>query len=514
MSYGVRVNEVSASALGAMIRDARKTRKMTQQQLADLLGTSQSAITRIENGNQNLSLDMINRIAKALERPLLSPGKRVTENLRIVGGHELHGSIETRTSKNASVAVLCASLLNRGRTVIEGIALIEEVNRIIEVLESIGVVATWSEDHGRLELVRPERLRLDTMNTDAARRTRSFLLCLPALMHESDHVKLPYAGGCDLGARTIEPHLLALKHYGLRVAAHEGFYECTVGEPDQGEIAFTMVERGDSATENAILAAALHDGWTTIRNASPNYMVQDLCFFLQELGVELEGIGTTTLRVRGQESYDKDLVYFPSEDPIEAMSLVTAAISTKSELTIERAPIEFIEVELATLDAMGLAFDRSVEYRSHNGKTRLVDLTIKPSELTAPLDKIHPMPFPGLNIDNLPLFSVIAACATGRTLIHDWVFENRAIHMMEMNKLGAHVQLLDQHRLIIDGPTRWRGAELVSPPALRPAVCLVWAALAAEGETILRDVYVINRGYEDLSGRLTKLGAEISTFSE
>ena len=124
------------------------------------------------------------------------------------------------------------------------------------------------------------------------------------------------------------------------------------------------------------------------------------------------------------------------------------------------------------------------------------------------------MPFPGLNIDNLPFFAVIAATAEGSTLIHDWVYENRAIHLVELNKLGAQVQLLDPHRVIVTGPTRWRGQEVMSPPALRPAMCLLLAALAARGESVIRDIYVINRGYEDLPQRLAALGAQIETFRE
>ncbi len=196
------------------------------------------------------------------------------------------------------------------------------------------------------------------------------------------------------------------------------------------------------------------------------------------------------------------------------MSLITAAIVTGSELTVERAPIEFLDIELAILAEMGLDYSLSPEYRSCNGQTRLVDVTVRPSVLKAATDKIHPMPFPGLNIDNLPFFAVIAAVAEGRTLIHDWVYENRAIHLVELNKLGADVQLLDPHRVVVNGPTRWRGQELVCPPALRPAVCLLLAALAARGTSVLRDVYVINRGYEDLPNRLNALGARIDVFRD
>ena len=275
-----------------------------------------------------------------------------------------------------------------------------------------------------------------------------------------------------------------------------------------------LTERGDTVTENALLAAAGHPGTTIIRNASPNYMVQDLCFFLTELGVQIKGIGTTTLEVTGVAEIDRDVTYAPSEDPIEAMSLITAAIVTGSTITVRRVPIEFMEIELSLLEEMGFRYERTEEYLALNGHTRLVDITTHPSTLRAPLDKIHPMPFPGLNIDNLPFFAVIAAQATGTTLLHDWVYENRAIYLTELTKLGGQVTLLDPHRVLIEGPTRWRAAEIVCPPALRPAVVILIAMLAARGTSVLRSVYVINRGYEDLAERLNALGAQIETFRD
>lgn len=501
----------TAASIGRLVRDARKQRGLTQTELASQLNTSQSAIHRIESGNQNLSLEMINRIARALESPLIVPGGRTAMNLSITGETSLSGSIATRSSKNAAVALLCASLLNRGRTRLRGIAHIEEVNRLIEVLQSIGVQVTWSADDTDLTIVRPEVLDLENMDVAAARRTRSIIMFLGPLMHLADSFRLPYAGGCQLGARTVEPHMQALHAFGLDVTATEGYYKATARH-SRPQRTIVLTERGDTVTENALMAAAMTPGETVLRNASPNYMVQDLCVFLMMLGVEIEGVGTTTLRIKGQPELNKDVTYTISEDPIEAMSLITAAVVTHSELTIERSPIEFLEIELALLHEMGLQFSIGDEYRSGNGFTRLVDITVKPSELHAHEDKIHPMPFPGLNIDNLPFFAVIAACAQGQTLIHDWVYENRAIHLVELSKLGANVQLLDPHRLNVVGPTAWRAREMVSPPALRPAVCIMLAMLAARGESVLRDVYVINRGYEDLPARLNKLGAEITPF--
>jgi UDP-N-acetylglucosamine 1-carboxyvinyltransferase len=298
------------------------------------------------------------------------------------------------------------------------------------------------------------------------------------------------------------------------VKATEGSYHARVENQISPGRPIVLTERGDTVTENALMAAALHPGTTVIRNASSNYMVQDLCFYLQRLGVSVEGVGTTTLTVTGLERIDVDVDYAPAEDPIEAMSLLAAAIVTDSSITIERVPIEFLEIELALLEEMGFQYSRSEEYVALNGHTRLVDISTHPSVLHAPLDKVHPMPFPGLNIDNLPFFAVIAAVAHGQTLIHDWVYENRAIYLTDLNKLGGQVKLLDPHRVMVEGPSSFTGTEMMCPPALRPAVVLLLAMLAAKGTSVLRSTYVIHRGYEDLAERLNQLGANIEAFRD
>lgn len=501
--------------IGKLIQKNRIERGMTQAEMAKELGTSQSAINRIESGGQNLSMEMLARISDVLNSEIVTLKKPGTLNLRVHGGKQLSGSIEVKTSKNAAVALLCAALLNKGTTTLRRVARIEEVNRIIEVLNSIGVKTRWLNDDNDLEIVPPAKLRLDEMDLTAARKTRTVIMFLGPLLHLFDEFKLPYAGGCNLGKRTVEPHLDGLKHFGLEVDATSctGFYMASVNKKSPAK-PIVMTERGDTVTENILMAAAKAEGTTIIRNASPNYMVQDVCFFLQKLGVKIEGIGTTTLKVTGVKDINMNVEYFPSEDPIEAMSLLTAGIITKSEITVKRVPIEFLEIEVQMLEDMGLQYERSEEYTARNGFTRLVDITTKPSELKAPKDKIHPMPFPGLNIDCLPFFANIAAVAHGRTLIHDWVFENRAIYFTELTKLNVNVQLLDPHRVYIEGPTRWKSAEVICPPALRPAVTILLGMLAAPGTSVLRDIYSITRGYEDLANRLNSLGAEIETFRE
>ncbi|HYO31630.1 MAG TPA: UDP-N-acetylglucosamine 1-carboxyvinyltransferase [Nocardioidaceae bacterium] len=508
------MTETYLTRIGTLIRDARQGRGYTQAELADVLNTSQSAVNRIERGHQNLSLEMLAKIGEALDSGFISLGVSGPLHLRVVGGKTLSGSIDVKSSKNAGVALLCASLLNKGRTTLRRVARIEEVHRILEVLNSIGVQSTWLNDDNDLELVAPQHLDLSAIDETAARRTRSIIMFLGPLLHRIDEFELPYAGGCDLGNRTVEPHMAALRPFGLEVKATEGSYHARVDRAVVPTRPIVLTERGDTVTENAILAAAGHPGVTVIRNASPNYMVQDLCFFLAKLGVTIEGIGTTTLTVTGLADINVDVDYAPSEDPIEAMSLLAAAIVTSSSITIRRVPIEFLEIELALLEEMGFNYERTGEYLAGNGRTRLVDLTTRPSTLHAPIDKIHPMPFPGLNIDNLPFFAVIAATAHGQTLIHDWVYDNRAIYLTELTKVGAAVTLLDPHRVLVKGPTHWSAAELICPPALRPAVVLLLAMMAAKGTSILRNVYVINRGYEDLAARLNALGAQIETFRD
>lgn len=499
--------------IGALIQESRMHRGFTQAQLAEALGTSQSAINRIEKGGQNISLEMIARISDVLSHDIMTLNHTGKLNFRVHGGKKLSGDIEVKTSKNAAVALLCASLLNKGKTTLRRVARIEEVNRIIEVLLSIGVKVRWLNEEGDLEIIPPKQLDMKKMDIAAAKRTRTIIMFLGPLMNQLQDFQLPFAGGCNLGTRTVEPHMVGLRHFGLSVEATTDYYHALVTRvPVTKPIVLT--ERGDTVTENILMAAALNDGTVIIRNASANYAVQDLCVFLKKLGVQIEGIGTTTLTITGVSTINKDVEYHPSEDPIEAMSFIAAGIVTNSDITIKRAPIEFLEIELATLAEMGLKYSLGEEYLAYNGHTRLVDISIKQSTLTAAKDKLHALPFPGINMDNLPFLGLIATVASGRSLLHDWSYENRAIYFTELTKLNATVELLDPHRVYLVGPTKWKAAEVVAPPALRPSVVILLAMLAAPGQSILRDVYSINRGYEDFANRLNSLGADIETVRE
>jgi UDP-N-acetylglucosamine 1-carboxyvinyltransferase len=495
--------------IGNRIADVRETTGMTQSELAKKLKTTQSAIARIETGKQNVSADMLKRISQALGKNLitLSPG---TMNVRINGGKKLHGTIETNTSKNGAVGLLCASLLNKGTTTLHHMPRIEEVHRIIEVLESIGVKVEWKDT--TIIITPPKRYNLTKIDVVAAQKTRSIVMFIGPLMHHLKSFSLPQSGGCKLGSRTVKPHFFALEHFGVDIKTTSNAFVVKV-EPKQPE-EIILYESGDTVTENALFAAAGTPNTTAIKYASANYMVQEVSNFLTQLGVIIEGFGTTTLTVTGLAEINKDIEYTLSEDPTDSMFFLAAAIVTNSSITITRCPIEFLELELLKLEKMGFQYKKSKPYISYNGRTKLVDITTKPSKLVALHEKIHPAVYPGLNIDNLPFFAVIATQASGQTLIHDWVYEKRAIYFTELDKLGADTVLADPHRIFITGPTKLRATELICPPALRPATIILIAMLGAHGESVLRNIYSINRGYEKLVERLTGLGADISYLDE
>ena len=440
-------------------------------------------------------------------------------DLRIEGGRALAGTVRVNTAKNSAVALLSASLVNHGRTTLRRLPRIEEVKRIIEVLESIGGTVKWLNETD-VEITPPAKLNLKNLNRGAAMKTRSVVLLLGSLAHRETEFTLPHPGGCRLGARSIRPHLLALAPLGVKIVSRHDDYAVTVrpvfsrtkGESRQ----IILSEAGDTVTENALLAAARLPGQTTIKFASANYMVQELCYFLTALGLEIAGLGTSTLVVRGGGEQNREVEYSLAEDPIEAMLFLALAATTGSALTIERAPIDFLELELLKLGQMGFKYKITRRYLSQNGQTNLVDIVTRPAatayrsgRLRAAPEKIHPLPYPGLNIDNLPFFVPIATQARGTTLIHDWVYEDRAIYYLEMNKLGAELVLADPHRVLVKGPTPLSGAEVICPPALRPAAIILIGMLAAHGPSLLRNVYSINRGYEDLAARLQKIGAKI-----
>ena len=433
-------------------------------------------------------------------------------NYVISGGKKLSGDIVVNPSKNAALVILMASLLNEKKTIIKNLPKIEEVFRILEVLQSVGVNLKMRGER-TLEITPPKTIDIKNINKSAAMKTRTVILLMGTLIHKFKKFDIPMSGGCKLGRRTIMPHIYALEDFGIKI---ENFNDrVTISRSNLKPVSeLIMYESGDLATVNAIMTAALIPGKTKIKFASANYQVRDLCHFLTKLGIKIEGIGSTTIVIHGKNKISKDISHHVVEDPIEAMSFIAMAAVTKSEITIKRCPIDFLELELFKLKKMNFNFKILKRYKNKSGAFDLVDIKTYPSNIVAPVEKLYGRPFPGLNIDNLPLFVPIAMQAKGKTLIHDWVYENRAIYYTELNRLGAKITLADPHRVFIEGPTKLTPTEVMCPAALRPSTIILLTMLATRGKSILRNIYAIERGHEDLCGRLTRLGADISALDE
>jgi UDP-N-acetylglucosamine 1-carboxyvinyltransferase len=490
--------------IGIFIKELRERRGLTQDAFAKELETSQSAVARMEKGEQNFSTEILGKISEVLNHQIVSINESI--DFQINGGKKLSGSIATNFSKNGSVGLLCASLLNKGKTTLHGIARIEEVYRVIEILESIGVSIKWIDNNSVL-ITPPEKINIEKINIESSVRTRSVIMLIGPLIHLFPSFSIPHASGCKLGKRTISAHTYALEDLGVKIKTTNNEYKITHNKLKPANI--VMYEAGDTACENILMAVSKITGTTTINFASANYMVQEMCFFLEKLGVKIEGIGTSSLIVHGVKDINMDVEYYNSEDPIESMMFISAAVATDSLLTITRCPIDFLSLELEKLKRMGLKYKILKKYNSYNERTKLIDLQVFPSKLKALDDKIHANPYPGINMDNLPFFVPIAIKAKGQTMIHDWVYENRAIYFTELNRLGASITLTDPHRVYIQGGTPLKGAQIVCPPALRPSMIILIGMLGATGTSILRNVYMIDRGYEEIAKRLNKIGADI-----
>ena len=422
------------------------------------------------------------------------------------GGKKLEGTIEAGAGKNGPLAILCATLMIEGKTILKDMAHADEIERLLNIFTSIGVKHKWLDD-STLEIDTSGKLDLESIDKELSKKVRISLLFFGALAAREKKYKLYKSGGCKLGSRTVRPHILALEKLGIKVTSTPDYFEVSNDKLSASDI--VMYESGDTATENAIMAAVLAPGDTTIKFASSNYMVTDLCYFLEKAGAIIEGIGTTTLKISGVKKLNEVDEYYPSPDPVDAMAWISLAITTDSTLTINNCPLDFLELELLKLEVMGQKFKIQNKRKSKNGKINIAEITIEPSELVALPDKLYGRPYPGLNIDNVPLFVPILCKAKGQSLVHDWCYENRAVYYSEFKKLGANVRLLDPHRLLIEGPTKFTANEITSPPALRPAMAILIGMLASDGESILNDPTMLERGYENVVERLSQVGADI-----
>jgi UDP-N-acetylglucosamine 1-carboxyvinyltransferase len=422
------------------------------------------------------------------------------EKFVIQGGAALSGEITAAGNKNAALPILAACLLTDEELVLSNVPRIRDTETQIAVLDGVGVKAVWSGDNElRLQAAGP----IDTAPDEAlsARIRASFLLAGPLLARFGE-ARMPPPGGDFIGRRRLDPHLDALIDMGARV---EGDREVRISAPPEGlkPCGIFMDEPSVMATENALMAAALTEGPTTISNAACEPHVQDLARLLQKMGAQIDGIGSNVMTVHGRDKLG-GAEHRICADHIEVASFMALAAATKGELRIRDAePNDLITVRRQF---------RRLGLRSEiDGQDLIVppdqDLRIR-DDLGDAIPKIDDGPWPAFPADLTSIAVALATQARGTILIFEKMFENRLFFVDKLVAMGARITLCDPHRAIVSGPSRLHG-ERVESPDIRAGMAMLIAALAADGTSEIGNVVQIDRGYERIDERLRNLGARI-----
>ena len=427
------------------------------------------------------------------------------EKFIIEGAHRLKGEIEVFGAKNAALPVLAASILSKEKTIIDNIPLIGDVFSMIDILKSLGVKVKFL---GKRKIeIDASNISIKNIDYDLITEIRSSVFLLGALSARFKKFKLTIPGGCQLGARILDPHIDALKSVGVKIKKIKNVFEITSKGSSKKHREVVMPEMSVTATENAIIASVLSSSVIDIYAAAADHYVQDLCHFLNKMGANIKGIGTNHLTIKGvsELSGAKHFIIF---DPIETGTFIALAAGTKSHLVVKNVIPEFIRFELLKFKEANVKFKfNNLEEFDKGWGYKLCDIEVFPSELRA-VKKVHNMPYPGFSADILPIFSALMTQAKGVSLIHDWMYEGRMKHINELNRMGADAFICDPHRALITGPTKLEGKNITSFD-LRAGATLILAALIADGKSTINNVYQVDRGYEFIEKRLKKIGAKI-----
>ena len=434
----------------------------------------------------------------------------MSEKFIIQGGNPLKGTVEVRGAKNAAFPVMTAALLTKDLCIIRNIPLIEDVFRMIQVLEALGAKIAWT---GKRELsIQCADIDPTGIPKDIVGRFRGSVLTIGPLVARFGAVNIPLPGGCFIGTRPIDTHLDAFLQAGITVVLKDGIYhfkkekavaslshhpaflQRNVNRGKQNTV--VLREFSVTATENIMLFAALTPSRTQIAIADHDYQVQELAKVLKKMGASITGAGTNTIRIKGSRRL-KGFTHTLMADPIEAGTFVIAALATKGEVVIRHAEHGFLTLFLKRLRDFGARIEVQ-------GKDVL---KVFPSKKLV-MDKIQSLPYPGIHSDLQPELGVLATQTKGPTLLHDPLYEGRLKYLEELNKMGADIIFCDPHRAIVAGPTLLHGIEIPSPD-IRAGAALLIAALIAKGTTTMHNIYQIDRGYEKIEERLRQLGADI-----
>jgi UDP-N-acetylglucosamine 1-carboxyvinyltransferase len=414
------------------------------------------------------------------------------EKFLIEGGRSLFGEVEISGSKNEAGAILAATLLGKGDFQIDNLPRIKDILDEIEILKSMGAKIEW---------LGPKKLKVSTENVDPEKipfdlfeKMRISVLFLGPLLAKFKKLKLPRPGGDKIGLRPISTHLSAFEELGVKIKRENDFYYFEA--PDKiRKSKIVLKEFSVTATENLMLFFAKKEGEFKIELAAAEPHVQNLGKFLIKMGAKIEGLGTHSLIIQGKKELSAT-DFSISPDPIETGTFLIAFAITKGEGLIKARGFESLTFFLEKMKEIGVKFKLEKE-----------GILVKKSQ-NFKAAKIQTLPHPGFPTDLQPQTSVLLTQAKGKSLIHETLYENRFQHLHELRKMGADIEITDPHRAIIFGKAKIFGTK-VNSSDIRTGASLILAGLIAEGETIIENIYQIDRGYEKIEEKLKKLGAKI-----
>ena len=415
------------------------------------------------------------------------------DKLIIEGGTSLHGTIKAGGAKNSVLPLMAATLLAEGTHRFSNVPRLRDVVTMQRLLTHIGVASELK--NSQLELASNGLQSLDAPY-DLVKTMRASFLVLGPLLARWGKARVSLPGGCAIGARPIDLHLNALKKMGAEIEIQEGYVEAKAPKLKGAEIDFEKVTV--TGTENILMAATLAEGTTVLKNAAQEPEVIDLAHYLIKMGAEIKGAGTETITITGMPSL-KANAHAVIADRIEAATFLMAGAITRGQVTIENCPPSLLETLLQYLKKSGCKIKTGAESITLSAPDRLKSLDVTTS------------PFPGFVTDLQAQFMALMSLAGGTSVITETIFENRFQHALELKRLGADI-LLSGHTATVKGVEKLSGAPMMATD-LRASASLILAGLAAEGESVIDRAYHIDRGYERIEEKLSKLGAKISRIS-
>ena len=422
------------------------------------------------------------------------------EKLLIEGGVPLSGTIVPAGNKNAALPLLACSLLTDEEVVLHNVPRIRDVDAMLLLLADLGVKTEW-RDSNTVSLQAEAVTRTEVDATLAERIRASFLAAGPLLGRFGSAI-MPPPGGDVIGRRRLDPHLDAFRALGATV---EHGHDIRIHADNGGLKAcdFFMDEPSVMGTENALMAAALIDGTTVIRNAASEPHVQDLARMLNKMGCAIEGIGSNVMQVHGMGKLH-GCEHTVSPDHIEIASFMALAGVTGGELRIEGCVPDDMRMIRLVFDRLGLRSELDGDHCVVPGGQKLVVAR----DAGDYQSKVEDGPWPAFPADLTSIAIALATQCSGSVLVHEWMFENRMVFTDKLVSMGADIVLCDPHRAIVTGPARLRG-ERLSSPDIRAGMAMLIAALCAQGRSEIQNIREIDRGYERIDERLRELGAQI-----